>query len=100
MRWSDDGRSISLGLWNEFPVPLLEKLSTKSYDSLVRRLYYYGFHKTGGAYHHDDFVRGQPSSIVPIRHMSPSPSHRLMRNSPRSGPRIKVIPRKRPRESV
>ena len=48
-------------------MPLLEKLSTKSYDSLIRRLYYYGFYKTGGAYHHDDFIRGQRSSIVPIR---------------------------------
>ncbi|KAJ5155701.1 hypothetical protein N7492_008504 [Penicillium capsulatum] len=94
MRWSEDGRSFFLGLESKFPAHLHAELSTKSYQSLVRKLYYYGFHKTGGAYHHELFIRGQASSIKPARQMSHSPSPQQRR------PRYKVIPRKRGRESI
>ncbi|CEJ62731.1 hypothetical protein PMG11_11222 [Penicillium brasilianum] len=102
LRWSEDERSIILAQANKFPAHLLAKLSTKSYHSLVRRLYYYGFRKIGGAYRHDLFIRGQPSSILPARQMSQSPSlPSPMHNSiPRSGPRYKVIKKRRARQSV
>lgn len=99
MRWSEDGRSMFLALENEFPAHLLERLATKSYQSLVRRLYYFGFHKTGGVYHHDLFLRGQPSLILPVRRMSGSPSRLSPRDSTPSGPRYKVIKRKRTRQT-
>jgi hypothetical protein len=101
IHWSEDGRSIILGLENKFPAHLLEKLSTQSYHSLVRKLYYYGFHKKGGVYRHDLFVRGQPSSILPARQMSVSPSRPSpVRNSTsRRGPRYKIIKRKSARQS-
>ena len=101
MRWSEDGRSVLIATESEFPAHLLSRLSTKGYASLIRRLYYYGFHKVGGVYRHDLFIRGQPSSIQPNRRMSysASPSFRHYGNSQR-GPRYKVIKRKRARESV
>ena len=102
MRWSEDGRSVLIALESKFPPHLLTRLSTKSYHSLVRRLYYYGFRKARGAYHHDLFIRGQPSSIRPIRQMSHSPSlpSPLRNSTSQHGPRYKVIKRKRTRESV
>lgn len=102
MRWSEDGRSILIALESKFPVHLLTCLSTKSYQSFVRRLYYYGFHKFGGAYRHESFIRGQPSSIRPTREMSHSPSlpSSLRNSTSQHGPRYKVIKRKRTRESV
>lgn len=102
MRWSEDGRSVVIALESKFPAYLLARLSTKSYHSLVRKLYYYGFHKVGGAYRHDLFIRGQPSSIQPARRMSHSPSlpSPLRHSTSRHGPRHKVIKRRRTRESV
>jgi hypothetical protein len=71
-------------------------------QSLIRRLYYYGFHKTGGDFYHGSFSRGQPSSIGPNQEMSHSPSRPSppRNNASQRGPRYKVIKRKRPRESV
>ena len=102
MRWSEDGRSVIIATESIFPAHLLSRLSTKSYASLIRRLYYYGFHKVGGAYRHDLFIRGQPSSIQPIRRMSysASPPSSRQNGSSQRGPRYKVIKRKRARESV
>ncbi|KAJ6034187.1 hypothetical protein N7499_003208 [Penicillium canescens] len=102
MRWSEDGKSVLVGEESIFPPHMLAKMSTKSYQSLIRRLYYYGFHKIGGAYHHNSFIRGQPSSIRPAREMSHSPSlpSPLHKSSSQGGPRYKVIKRKRKRDSV
>jgi hypothetical protein len=102
MRWSEDGQSVSIAPESTFPAHLLPILNTKSYQSLVRRLYYYGFHKVGGAYHHDSFLRGQPSSIRPTRETSGSPSlpSPLRNSTSQRGPRYKVIKRKRGRERV
>ncbi|KAJ5300092.1 hypothetical protein N7508_007335 [Penicillium antarcticum] len=101
MRWSEDGKSVLIAQESKFPAHILAKMSTKSYQSLIRRLYYFGFHKTGGAYHHDFFIRGQPSSIRPIREMSYSPSlpSPLHKSTSQVGPRYKVIKRKRTRDS-
>ncbi|GFF60853.1 conserved hypothetical protein, partial [Aspergillus udagawae] len=57
MRWSSNGRSFVLADESNFPARLLTRLSVVSYPSLIRRLYYYGFHKTAGAFHHDLFIR-------------------------------------------
>lgn len=85
-----DRRSILFTLEDEFPATLLERLGTKGYGSLARRLYQYGFHKPGNAYYHDQFVPGQPSPILPVRQMSPSPScHRPVRNNPDLGLELK-----------
>jgi hypothetical protein len=102
MRWSEDGRSVLVALESKIPPHLLTKLSAKSYHSLVRRLYYYGFRKVRGAYHHDLFVRGQPSPIRPAREMSLSPSipSPLPDSTSQRGPPYKIIKRKRARESV
>jgi hypothetical protein len=102
MRWSENGQSVFVAPENKFPAHILAKLSAKSHQSLIRRLYYFGFHKTGGDFHHESFSRGQPSSIGPKQEMSyspsrPSPPHD---NAFQRGPRYKVIKRKRPRESV
>ncbi|KAF3011296.1 hypothetical protein E8E15_002738 [Penicillium rubens] len=102
MRWSENGQSVFVAPENKFPAHILAKLSAKSHQSLIRRLYYFGFHKTGGDFHHESFSRGQPSSIGPNQKMShspsrPSPPHS---NASERGPRYKVIRRKRPRESV
>jgi hypothetical protein len=102
MRWSEDGQSVFVAPESRFPTHILEKLSTKSHQSLVRRLYYCGFRKAGGDFHHESSCRGQPSSIGPKQEMSyspwrPSPPHD---NASQRGPRYKVIKRKRPRESV
>ncbi|CAG8243845.1 unnamed protein product [Penicillium nalgiovense] len=102
MRWSEDGQSVFVAPESRFPTHILENLSTKSHQSLVRRLYYYGFRKAGGGFHHESFSRGQPSSIGPKQEMSyspsrPSPPHD---NAFQRGPRYKVIKRKHPRESV
>ncbi|CAG7947987.1 unnamed protein product [Penicillium salamii] len=102
MRWSEDGHSVFIGPENKVPSHILEKMSTKSYQSLIRRLYYFGFRKIGGVYHHDSFIRGRPSSIQPTREMIhspslPSPTHN---SSSQRGPRFKVIKRTRTRESV
>jgi hypothetical protein len=101
MRWSEDGRSVLIAQETKFPPHLLTNLSTKSYHSLVRRLYYYGFRKIRGAYCHDLFVRGQPSAIQPVGRMSQSPSvpSPLRNNSSQRGPRYKIIKRKRTKES-
>jgi hypothetical protein len=102
LRWSEDGQSVSIAPESTFPAHLLPRLNTKSYQSLVRRLYYYGFHKVGGAYHHGSFLRGQPSSIRPARETSSSPSlpSSLRNSTSQRGPRYKVIKRNRTRESV
>ncbi|OGE49401.1 hypothetical protein PENARI_c021G00989 [Penicillium arizonense] len=102
LRWSEDGQSVSIAPESTFPAHLLPRLNTKSYQSLVRRLYYYGFHKVGGAYHHGSFLRGQPSSIRPARETSGSPSlpSSLRNSTSQRGPRYKVIKRNRTRESV
>lgn len=102
MRWSEDGRSFLIATESKFPARLLSQLSTKSYASLIRRLYYYGFHKVGGIYRHDLFIRNLPSSIQPTRRMSYSASPRSSRHngSTQRGPRYKIIKRKRARESV
>ncbi|CAG8221704.1 unnamed protein product [Penicillium nalgiovense] len=101
MRWSENGQSVFVAPESKFPAHILAKLSAKSHQSLIRRLYYYGFHKTGGDFHHESFSRGQPSSIGPkmMSHSPsrPSPPHN---NASERGPRYKVIKRKRPRESV
>ncbi|CAG8029005.1 unnamed protein product [Penicillium nalgiovense] len=101
MRWPENGQSVFVTPESKFPAHILAKLSTKSHQSVIRRLYYYGFHKTGSDFHHESFSRGQPSSIGPNQKMShspsrPSPHH----NASERGPRYKVIKRKRPRESV
>ncbi|KAJ5751473.1 uncharacterized protein N7511_008438 [Penicillium nucicola] len=97
MHWSEDGKSILIAQESKFPAHILAKLSTKSYQSLIRRLYYYGFHKTEGVYHHNSFIRGQPSSIRPTREMSQSPSlpSPLHKSASQCGPRYKVIKKKR-----
>lgn len=106
MRWSEDGRSIFLIPGEKFHADLLKKLSTESYDSLIRRLYRFGFHKirgVDGAYHHDQFIRDQlkPSTIQTVWQTSLSPSPASMCSiTPRSGPRYKVIKRKRTRQNV
>ncbi|CAG8127607.1 unnamed protein product [Penicillium nalgiovense] len=102
MRWSEDGQSVFVAPESRFPTHILEKLSTKSHPSLVRRLYYYGFRKSGGDFYHESFSRGQPSSIGPKQEMSYSPSHPSPShdNTFQRGPRYKVIKRKHPRESV
>lgn len=102
MRWSEDGRSVLIATEGKFPAHLLSRLSTKSYASLIRRLYYYGFHKVGGVYRHDLFICGQPSSIQPNRRMSHGASPPSFRHngSSQRGPRYKVIKRKRARDSV
>ncbi|CRL29499.1 unnamed protein product [Penicillium camemberti] len=76
--------------------------STKSYRSFVRRLYYYEFHRFGGAYRHETFIRGQPGSIQPTREMSHNPSFpsSLRNSTSQHGPRYMLIKRKRTRESV
>lgn len=101
MRWSEDGRSVFIAPESKFPAHRLAKLSTKSYRSFVRRLYYHGFHKIEGAYYHDSFTRGQPSSIRPTLEMSHSPSlpSPIRENNSQRGPRYKIIKRKRTRES-
>jgi hypothetical protein len=92
MRWSEDGHSVSIAPESKFSTHLLPRLNTISYQTLVRRLYYYGFRKTGGAYHHDFFVRSPPSSIRPATEMSGSPSipSPLHNSTPQCGPRYKV----------
>ncbi|CAG7949988.1 unnamed protein product [Penicillium salamii] len=102
MRWSEDGKSVLIAQESKFPAHILAKMTTKSYQSFIRRLYYYGFHKTRGAYHHSSFIRGQPSSIRPSREMSYSPSlpSPLHRSTSQGGPRYKVIKRRRTRDNV
>ncbi|KAJ5202921.1 hypothetical protein N7449_005000 [Penicillium cf. viridicatum] len=102
IRWSENGQTVYVALESKFPPHILKKLSTKSHQSLVRRLYYFGFHKTGGAFHHECFSRGQPSSIGPNQEMSHSPSRpsSLGNSASQRRPRYKVIKRKRVRESV
>ncbi|CAG8900093.1 unnamed protein product [Penicillium nalgiovense] len=68
MRWSEDGKSVLIGEESIFPAHLLAKMSTKSYQSLIRRLYYYGFHKTGG-----------PTITIPSSVVSLAPYDRLER---------------------
>ncbi|CAG8052263.1 unnamed protein product [Penicillium nalgiovense] len=102
MRWPENGQSVFVTPESKFPAHILAKLSTKSHQSVIRRLYYYGFHKTGGDFHRESFSRGQPSSIGPNQKMShspsrPSPPHN---NASEHGPLYKVIKRKRPRESA
>ncbi|KAJ6163830.1 hypothetical protein N7497_003809 [Penicillium chrysogenum] len=96
------GNLSSLPRESRFPTHILEKLSTKSHQSLVRRLYYYGFRKAGGDFYHESFSRGQPSSIGPKQEMSYSPSRpsHPHDNAFQRGPRYKVIKRKRPRVSI
>ncbi|CAG7997199.1 unnamed protein product [Penicillium salamii] len=102
MRWSENGQSVYVAPESKLPAHILTKMSTKSHQSLVRRLYYFGFHKTGGVFHHESFSRGQPSSIRPTRELSHSPSlpTPLRNSASQRGPRYKVIKRKRARESV
>ncbi|CRL30902.1 uncharacterized protein N7506_003878 [Penicillium brevicompactum] len=102
MRWSENGQSVYVAPESKLPAHILTKMSTKSHQSLVRRLYYFGFHKTGGVFHHESFSRGQPSSIRPTRELSHSPSlpTPLRNSASQRGPRYKTIKRKRARESV
>ncbi|CAG8879423.1 unnamed protein product [Penicillium salamii] len=102
MRWSENGQSVFVAPESKFPAHILSRLSSKSYQSLVRRLYYFGFHKVGGAFHHESFSRGQPSSIRPTREMSHSPSlpSALPNSTSQRGPRYKIIKRRRTREIV
>ncbi|KAJ5559415.1 hypothetical protein N7513_001814 [Penicillium frequentans] len=97
LRWSEDGLSVLFSQESAFPPHLLTQLSTKSYQSLIRRLYYYGFHKIGSAYRHNLFIRGQPSSIQPAPRTSHSSSTSPSRldSASRAGPRYKIIKRKR-----
>ncbi|KAJ6000935.1 hypothetical protein N7481_001344 [Penicillium waksmanii] len=101
MRWSEDGRSVWIAQESEIPPNILDQLSAKSYQSFIRRLYYHGFHKSGAVYHHDLFIRGQPSSIQPPRRVSYglSASLPLPNSTPMHGPRYKIIKkRRRPNE--
>ncbi|KAJ5202937.1 hypothetical protein N7449_005016 [Penicillium cf. viridicatum] len=102
IRWSENRQSVYVAPESEFSAHILAKMSTKSHQSLVRRLYYFGFHKTRGVFYHESFSRGQPSSIGPNQEMSHSRSRPTpLRNSAsQRGPRYKVIKRKRARESV
>ncbi|CAG8217668.1 unnamed protein product [Penicillium salamii] len=102
MRWSENGQSVFVAPESKFPAHILSRMSSKSYQSLVRRLYYFGFHKVGGAFHHESFSRGQPSSIRPTREMSHSPSlpSPLSNSTSQRGPRYKIIKRRRTREIV
>lgn len=97
MRWSEDGRSVLVGQESEFSPNILDQLDVRNYQHFIRRLYYYGFHKPGGAYHHDLFIRGEPSSIQPparVSHgqsaLSPVPNGGTM-----DRPRYKIIKKKR-----
>jgi hypothetical protein len=58
IRWLENGQSVYVAPESKFPAHILEKMSTKSHQSLVRRLYYFGFRKIGGAFHHESFSRG------------------------------------------
>lgn len=102
MRWSENGQSVFVAPESKFPAHILSRMSSKSYQSLVRRLYYFGFRKVGGAFHHESFSRGQPSSIRPTREMSHSPSlpSPLSNSTSQRGPRYKIIKRRRTREIV
>ncbi|CAG7935625.1 unnamed protein product [Penicillium salamii] len=102
MRWSENGQSVLVAPESKFPAHMLSRMSSKSYQSLVRRLYYFGFRKVGGAFHHESFSRGQPSSIRPTREMSHSPSlpSPLSNSTSQRGPRYKIIKRRRTREIV
>lgn len=96
MRWSEDGRSVLVGQASEFSPNVLEQLSAKSYQQLIRRLYYYGFHKLGGAYHHNLFIRGEPSSIQPperVSHGKSALSH-VPNGETMHRPRYKIIKKK------
>ncbi|KAJ5575597.1 hypothetical protein N7535_002523 [Penicillium sp. DV-2018c] len=97
IRWSNNGKAIVITQESDLPPHILEKLATRSEQSFIRRLYYYGFHKTGGAFFHPQFSRGQPSSIRPTGN-SPSASS-LRKSTSRAGPRYKVIKTKRTRDS-
>lgn len=93
MRWSENGQSFFVAPESKIPAHILSRMSSKSYQSLVRRLYYFGFRKVGGAFHHESFSRGQPSSIRPTREMSHSPSlpSPLSNSTSQRGPRYKII---------
>jgi hypothetical protein len=97
MHWSRDGRSFFLAEESEFPHHLLSRLSVVSYSSLIRRLYYYGFHKSRGAYYHESFIRGQPCPIRPGR-----ARRQDYLASPNSAcrPRVKYIRRRHQRQKV
>lgn len=97
LRWSEDGLSILFAKESAFPSHILSQLATKSFQSLIRRLYYFGFHKIGSAYRHTLFIRGQRSSIEPTCRSSHSPSISSPRldDTSRAGPRYKIIKRKR-----
>ncbi|KAJ5264974.1 hypothetical protein N7505_007767, partial [Penicillium chrysogenum] len=104
MCWSEDGKSVSIAPESKCPANILTGIlarkSTKSYQSLIRRLYYFGFRKIGeDVYYYDSYVRGQPNSIRPTREMSGSPSHPSPPRGRQSGPRYKIV-KKRPRTSV
>ncbi|KAH2269124.1 hypothetical protein KXW02_002306 [Aspergillus fumigatus] len=97
MHWSRDGRSFSLAEESEFPDHLLSRLSVVSYSSLIRRLYYYGFHKSRGSYYHERFIRGQPCPIRPGR----AKSHDYLPSANSAcRPRVKYIRRRRQREKA
>ncbi|KAH8691908.1 hypothetical protein BGW36DRAFT_347867 [Talaromyces proteolyticus] len=91
--WSSDGCSFSIAEKSKFPPELLIRLEVATYEALIRRLYYYGFHKCDGAFYHELFIRGQSKSLHKIR-----PKHRSasdLRSSSQRRPRVKVIRRKR-----
>ncbi|RDH26350.1 hypothetical protein BDQ94DRAFT_155672, partial [Aspergillus welwitschiae] len=94
MCWSQDGHSFSILAENDLPAELLDRFGTECLQSLVRRLYYYGFHKVGGTWRHDLFARGVSSSICPGRRSSNSPLTDIRHGL---GPRYKIIQRRRGR---
>ncbi|PYH75441.1 hypothetical protein BO82DRAFT_396850 [Aspergillus uvarum CBS 121591] len=90
--WSEDGRSFTIPAADEFPPELLARFNTQSCQSLVRRLYYFGFHASGGVFWHGQFVRGQASTICPSRRSSTSP---IPVTNTQRGPRYKIIKKSR-----
>jgi hypothetical protein len=93
MRWLENGQFVYVAPEKKFPAHIVENMSTKSHQSLARRLYYFGFRKIGGAFHHESFIRGQPSSIGLNQEMSHSPARPspLRNSASQRGPQYKVI---------